>query len=80
MKVFLLDASKHVDYDQTEAWVVIAATPEDAWEIAVAAQDQYELPSVRHGANVTLADVRVEELGTSTETAPRLAFKALLRG
>lgn len=90
MNVYLLDAREHADYDQFEAWVVFAQTPEDAWAIAEASQEPSELPNVRlgsengrrvNGAKITFSDIRVERLGENPSVGePRLVYAAFMRG
>lgn len=89
MNVYLLDAREHASWDEHEAWIVIAHTPEEAWETVLAGR--YEIPVVRTYRKqyhveveprrpITLSEMKVEILGTSTETTPRVAFDAFLRG
>lgn len=88
MNVYLIDAREHASYDEHEAWVVIAETPEAAWSLI--RNGEYEMPVVREydgtyrmpvepGRTITLRDVKVEVLGTSAD-GPRVAFDAFLRG
>lgn len=89
MKVYLLDAREHASWDEAEAWVVIASTPEEAWSTVLAGG--FQMPSVRTYSGhyhvevepvrkIELEHVKVEVLGSSDEEAPRVAFDAFLRG
>lgn len=38
MNVYLFDASEHVDWDQHEAWTVIAPSVDEGWQLILAGE------------------------------------------
>lgn len=92
MNIYLLNAREHASWDESEAWIVVAESPEQAWSVVLEDENPDTLPSVRRYdekgyhvevqpvSKITLSDVQVEMLGTSPEAMPRVAFAAFLRG